>query len=138
MSEECAETPLRDTVKAVLEFMAQGPRMVLSDAPGESSMMTMSSTGKVSVAVAATIARQQALLDRALESSFDDKARADRAEEEIARLREALKPFAEYLQAHPLDLNNKGRPLPDSEGVGWIYLTIGDFRRARAALTPKP
>lgn len=39
---------------------------------------------------AATIARQQVMLDRALEASFDDKARADRAEAENARLREAL------------------------------------------------
>ena len=38
----------------------------------------------------ATIARQQVMLDRALEASFDDKARADRAEAENARLREAL------------------------------------------------
>lgn len=35
----------------------------------------------------ATIARQQVMLDRALEASFDDKARADRAEAENARLR---------------------------------------------------
>ena len=70
---------------------------------------------------------------------YDDAATAlAEAAAEIERLRAALKPFAEYLQANPLDLNHKGQPLPDSEGVGWIYLTIGDFRRARAALTPKP
>ena len=39
---------------------------------------------------ATTIARQQVMLDRALEASFDDKARADRAEAEIVRLRGAL------------------------------------------------
>lgn len=39
---------------------------------------------------AATIARQQVMLDRALEASFDDKARADRAEAEIARLEDVL------------------------------------------------
>lgn len=39
----------------------------------------------------ATIARQQVMLDRALEASFDDKARADRAEAEIVRLREAVR-----------------------------------------------
>lgn len=38
----------------------------------------------------ATIARQQVMLDWALEASFDDKARADRAEAEIVRLRDAL------------------------------------------------
>ena len=41
---------------------------------------------------AATIARQQALLDRALESSFDDKARAERAEAEMKSLRKRLTP----------------------------------------------
>lgn len=39
---------------------------------------------------AATISRQQVMLDRALEASFDDKARADRAEAEIVRLRAVL------------------------------------------------
>lgn len=38
----------------------------------------------------ADIARQQVMLDRALEASFDDKARADRAEAEIARLEDVL------------------------------------------------
>lgn len=37
---------------------------------------------------ATTIARQQVMLDRALEASFDDKARADRAEAENARLKD--------------------------------------------------
>lgn len=36
----------------------------------------------------ATIARQQVMLDRALEASFDDKALADRAEAENARLKD--------------------------------------------------
>lgn len=51
---------------------------------------------------AATIARQQVMLDRALEASFDDKARADRAEAEIARLREALQEARDvaHSQAH--------------------------------------
>lgn len=43
---------------------------------------------------------------------------------------EMLKPFAEYM-GETGDLNHKGQPLPDSEGVGWVYLTQGDFRRAR-------
>lgn len=49
----------------------------------------------------ATIARQQALLDRALEQSFNDKARADRME---AALREAEAYLAEsYSYDHSSD-----------------------------------
>ncbi len=44
----------------------------------------------------------------------------------------ALKPFAEYMG--DMDRDNLGNPLPDDAGVGWVYLTQGDFRRARAAL----
>ncbi len=32
------------------------------------------------------------------------------------------------------NLDNLGKPLPDDQGVGWIYLTQADFRRARTAL----
>lgn len=52
---------------------------------------------------------------------------------EIERLREALKPFADYM-AEGMDRNYDGDPLPDADGVGWVYLTQGDFRRARSAL----
>lgn len=52
----------------------------------------------------------------------------------VEKLRRALRPFAEYI-ADGGDRNYKGEPLPDTEGMGWVYLTIGDFRRARAALT---
>ncbi|MEV5054630.1 hypothetical protein MRBLRH13_000211 [Agrobacterium radiobacter] len=48
-------------------------------------------------------------------------------------LEEALKPFAEYMGDH-FDKDNHGKPLPDDLGVGWIYLTHADFRRARQAL----
>ena len=57
-------------------------------------------------------------------------------EAENARLREALRPFAEYMG--DMDKDSLGNPLPDGEGVGWVYLTQGDFRRARAALGGKP
>lgn len=33
-----------------------------------------------------------------------------------------------------MDRDNLGNPLPDDAGVGWVYLTQGDFRRAKAAL----
>lgn len=62
------------------------------------------------------------------------ESRALSLEEEVKRLREALKPFAEYLIGMPVDLDQKGRPLPDDAGVGWAYLTVGDFRRARTTL----
>lgn len=33
-----------------------------------------------------------------------------------------------------MDLDNHWKKIAEQEGVGWIYLTHGDFRRARAAL----
>lgn len=56
---------------------------------------------------------------------------AERAK--VARLVEALKPFADYM-ADGGDKNYEGDLLPDTEGMGWVYLTVGDFRRARAAI----
>ena len=54
------------------------------------------------------------------------------SQSEASRLRDALTPFAEYMG--DMDRDNLGNPLPDDAGVGWVYLTQGDFRRARAAL----
>ena len=54
-------------------------------------------------------------------------------EARVKALEEALKPFAEYMGDH-FDKDNHGKPLPDDLGVGWIYLTHADFRRARTAL----
>lgn len=51
-------------------------------------------------------------------------------------LEEALRPFAEYMGDN-LDKDNRGNPLRDNDGVGWVYLTHGDFRRARSALAGK-
>lgn len=62
------------------------------------------------------------------------QAAREAAEAKAARLEEALKPFAKYASENGFGLDFHGRELPDSEGVGWIYLTNGDFRRARAAL----
>ena len=59
------------------------------------------------------------------------------AERLLAEAREALRPFAEYMQ-NGGDLDNKGNPLPDEQGVGWVYLTMADFRKARAALGEQP
>ena len=68
----------------------------------------------------ATIARQQVMLDRALEASFDDKARADRAEAENARLRDFWVAWAHrrlevqrkhYLRDAKLALNGDMRAL---------------------------
>ena len=62
------------------------------------------------------------------------QATLDAKDAEIARLTEALKPFADHLDKMRFDRDNHGNPLPDSEGVGWVYLTNGDFRRAAAAI----
>jgi len=72
-----------------------------------------------------TLARQQALLDRALEASLDDKARADRAEEEIARLREALADLKDEIYNSAIEFE---RPT-------FVEICEGIIR---AALTPKP
>lgn len=52
-----------------------------------------------------------------------------------AEVREALEPFANYAGQNGFGFDNHGKELPATDGVGWVYLTIGDFRRARAALT---
>lgn len=52
---------------------------------------------------------------------------------QIKLLREALEPFAEYAGKDGFGLDNHGQQVPASEGPGWVYVTIGDFRRARAA-----
>ncbi|MEQ3644823.1 MAG: hypothetical protein ABNH29_16870 [Paracoccus sp. (in: a-proteobacteria)] len=54
----------------------------------------------------------------------------------VRELVEALEPFARYMHTDEgrMDCDHKGAPFPDHQGVGWIYLTHGHFRRARAAL----
>ena len=72
----------------------------------------------------ATIARQQVMLDRALESNGDMQA-------EIARLREALRPFA---QEHSWVPHSRFKiVLAGPEGD----ITGADLDRARAALEAK-
>ena len=54
--------------------------------------------------------------------------------DQVVELHAALEPFATYMQDGG-DRDHKGAPLPDDHGVGWVYLTVGDFRRASAAFT---
>jgi len=58
------------------------------------------------------------------------------AERDAAR--EALKPFAKYTDELNGFLDNHNQPIPDDQGPGWVYVTIGDFRRARQALKDAP
>lgn len=55
----------------------------------------------------------------------------------VRALVEALEPFAKYMIAEDgrMDQDHMCRPLPDKQGVGWIYLTYQDFRRAEAAIS---
>ena len=57
---------------------------------------------------------------------------------EVRALVEAAAPFAAYMtyESRRTDLDHKGNQLPDDLGVGWIYMTHGDFRRIKAALVP--
>ena len=72
-------------------------------------------------------------------ASYDECAGALSSQDaEIEMLREALKPFADYCDDLNGFLDNHNQPLPDDDGPGWVYVKVGDFRRARAALTPKP
>ena len=68
----------------------------------------------------------------------EGEAQREAAAGEIERLRAALEPFANYMHTDDgrMDLDNKSAPHPDQQGVGWVYLTYGDFRKARAALYP--
>lgn len=65
----------------------------------------------------------------------DLKAQLETQAEEIAGLREALEPFARHLNEMKFDLDHEGNELPDDKAVGWVYVTNGDFRRARTALS---
>lgn len=76
-----------------------------------------------------------ALLDSHETALASERQRGDALAREVERLRGALEPFAGYLDTARYDLDNKGNPLPDDEGMGRVYLTVGDFRRARATLT---
>ncbi|MCV9940888.1 hypothetical protein OIU35_31445 [Boseaceae bacterium BT-24-1] len=51
----------------------------------------------------------------------------------LAQAGEAMEPFAGYYGPHYPDTDDRGVPLPDEDGTGWVYLTVGDFRRARSA-----
>lgn len=70
----------------------------------------------------------QILADRA-SRALPSTALAARPQE---RWTEALRPFAEYM-TEGMDCDYDGNLLPDSDGVGWVYLTQGDFRRAKRA-----
>lgn len=73
------------------------------------------------------------------EAAIDDyqaeKAKREAAEAKLARAREALEPFARHIDEMKFDIDNRGNELPDDQAVGWVYVTIGDFRRARALLS---
>lgn len=62
-----------------------------------------------------------------------DKAEA--AQATIERCREALEPFARHIDEMKFDLDHLGNENPDDEAVGWVYVTNGDFRRARTVLS---
>lgn len=63
-----------------------------------------------------------------------ERDRATAAEARVRELEAGLKPFAKYASENGFGLNHKSEPLPGNDGVGWVYLRIDDFRRARALL----
>lgn len=56
----------------------------------------------------------------------------------LREMHEALEPFAKHIDEMKFDLDDKGNERPDDEYVGWVYVTNGDFRRARKAYEAKP
>lgn len=57
--------------------------------------------------------------------------------ERVRELEAGLRPFVDALEEMRFDRDHRGNPLPDSDTCGWIYVTLGDFRRARALLEPE-
>ena len=91
-------------------------------------------------AQAAEIARLRGVLEHGLKECARETIRAEAAEVEIARLRDALRNSAAILQAA---CNSKRLHEGDSFRIGGVYLqTIGDTldqsNKALAALEPKP
>lgn len=74
----------------------------------------------------------EAKLREANMQALSDEGQMREVQAKLARAVEALGPFASYMNDGG-DLDAHGNPLPDENGVGWVYLTMGDFRRARAA-----
>jgi hypothetical protein len=79
---------------------------------------------------------QFAAFAAAVDADANGESPADISQARIAQLEAALKPFADYMQTEhgSMDQDNKGEPLRDDLGVGWIYLTHGNFRKARDSM----
>ena len=85
------------------------------------------------------------IVDAAMKEAarITDKALAEQSatitalRKRVEELEGALEPFGGYLDTAAYDLDNKGNPLPDDHGMGWVYLSVGHFRRARALLRAK-
>lgn len=72
------------------------------------------------------------------------KDRAEAAEARIAELEKRLadaerviEPFAAYAAKDGFGLDFHEKPLPDEDSPGWVYVTNGDFRAARAYIDGK-
>jgi hypothetical protein len=92
----------------------------------------------VSAEVLATmdLATEEAIIiDKALLSTIIDDA-VSSSQAEIERLKEALKPFADKAANYDPDPDEVG---DDGDQIAWdLGFTIGDLRRARAALSGQP
>src|SRR5690606_20408442 len=72
-------------------------------------------------------------LDRCHEGTIDlcnqKTVKIKALEAKLAAAQKALEPFAEYGEDY-FDKDYNGKPLPDKQGVGWVYLNYGHFRKA--------
>ena len=103
--------------------------------PSGQNISSLSPTGREEVKHAIeTVLRLYEMQDARLSLALEQLNRAADAlaakDAEIARLRKALKPFAEWHLAH-IDYDDPNTELFDSDIVG---IDVGDLRRARATL----
>lgn len=93
---------------------------------------------------ASALETQQAQIERLERDLYLTRNERDNLSDNVRRLAEvedardklagALGPFARHLDEMRFDLDHEGNELPDDQTVGWVYVTNGDFRRARSAL----
>lgn len=122
------------------ERLIEGAKEALAVAKGEKPAARIHVNGHAYVpeaSASAEIARLKGEAEEARQQAVAGLmalSHRDALQARVSALEAALRPFAKYLDAASFDLDNNGDPLPNELGMGWVYLTVGDFRAARSAL----
>lgn len=111
-----------------------GGRMVVYPEPDIAMAELLEEAATALAARDAELEKVKAECDKWREAFGEMHRQTMRAEAALAEAKKALEPFAKYASENGFGLNHKSEPLPDADGVGWVYLTNGDFRAARRAL----